>query len=39
MAMRVILFGALSGPGLFEMMEILGKQECLRRIEEFLKCS
>jgi glutamyl-tRNA synthetase len=31
--MRVVLSGRTYGPGLFEMMEVLGKEKCLERME------
>jgi glutamyl/glutaminyl-tRNA synthetase len=34
MVMRVAITGKDKGPSLFEIMEILGKEECIRRIEE-----
>lgn len=32
---RFALTGKTVGPGLFELMEILGKEECIRRLEHF----
>jgi glutamyl-tRNA synthetase len=34
--LRVALTGSLASPGLFEVMEILGREECLGRIEDAL---
>jgi len=35
--MRILLTGFSVSPGLFEMMEVLGKDTCLRRVERGLK--
>jgi len=34
---RFALTGKTVGPGLFELMEVLGKDECIRRLEYFVK--
>ena len=35
--LRVALTGKTKGPGLFELAEVMGKDEVLRRIEQTLK--
>ncbi|TAL67534.1 MAG: glutamate--tRNA ligase [Bacteroidetes bacterium] len=34
---RLMITGKSAGAGMFETMEVLGKQECIKRIEEFIK--
>src|SRR3989339_661641 len=34
---RLMLTGKSAGAGMFETMEVLGKDECIKRIEEFIK--
>ncbi|RKZ01002.1 MAG: glutamate--tRNA ligase [Candidatus Hydrothermota bacterium] len=34
---RLLLTGRTQGPGLFELMEVLGRDECLRRLDNYLK--
>ena len=34
---RLIITGKSAGAGMFETMEVLGKDECINRIEEFIK--
>jgi len=34
--LRMMLTGKTGGAGMFETMEVLGKQECIKRIEYFL---
>lgn len=35
--LRFVLTGQTKGAGLFEMIELIGKQRCIKRIENFLK--
>ena len=37
MAIRVALTGSTVGFGLFDVMEILGPDECVRRIKSFIE--
>ena len=34
---RLVLTGRTQGPGLFELMEALGRNECLKRLDSYLK--